>query len=116
VAESRLSFLDNQSVSTPFLISDNELIVTAFVVNLDRFEAPEYIRLGPPRKGIFLVLAHNHLKDGGRLVLLLNGHTPRVASVMEYFVKKGARVNGAWIDFETLSVQVRFSLVQEMKP
>jgi SAM-dependent methyltransferase len=78
-------------------------LVTAFMVNFDR--------MGMDRKpwttkewDFFLFdLACTHLKDGGRVVLLLNDHSYKVKSVMEYFSLKGARVDGAWVDFKTLS-------------
>jgi SAM-dependent methyltransferase len=79
-------------------------LVTAFMVNFDRFEGPEYKPWTTKEWDFFLFdLACNHLKDGGRVVLLLNGRTLKVKSIMEHFSKKGAHVDGAWVDFKTLS-------------
>jgi hypothetical protein len=80
-------------------------LVTAFMVNFDRSEAPEPRPWTTREWDFFLAdLVHNHLKAGGRLVMLLNRRTLEIPSVMEHFSKKGAEVNGAWVDFKTLSV------------
>lgn len=80
-------------------------LVTAFMVNFDRSEAPEYKPWTTREWDFFLAdLVHNHLKPGGRLVMLLNDHTLAMPSVLENFSKRGARVDGPWVDFKTLCV------------
>jgi hypothetical protein len=79
-------------------------LVTAFMVNFDRLPTPDRKPWTTKEWDFFLFdLACNHLKDNGRVVLLLNNRTLQVTSVMEHFSKKGAHVDGAWVDFKTLS-------------
>lgn len=79
-------------------------LVTAFMVNFDRLGTPDRRPWTTKEWDFFLFdLACNHLKDGGRVVLLLNERTLKVPSVMEHFAKKGAHVDGAWVDFKTLA-------------
>ena len=79
-------------------------LITAFMVNFDRWEPPDYKPWGTEEWTFFLSdLAHNHLKECGRLVLLLNGHTLKVSSVMRFFSQKGARISGCWVDFKNLN-------------
>lgn len=79
-------------------------LVTAFMVNFDRYEPPDYAPWDIKEWDFFLAdMARNHLKEGGRLVLLLNSHTLEVPSVMKCFAEKGAHIDGAWVDFKSLS-------------
>lgn len=79
-------------------------LITAFMVNFDRYEPPEYKPWEIKEWDFFLSdLARNHLTKQGRFVMLLNGHTREVPSVMEFFLNKGAQVDGGWVDFKTLS-------------
>jgi hypothetical protein len=79
-------------------------LVTAFMVNFDRYEPPAYKPWGFREWEYFLSdLARNHLTENGRLVLLLNDHTLTVPGIAQFFAAHGARVDGAWIDFKTCS-------------
>jgi SAM-dependent methyltransferase len=79
-------------------------LVTAFMVNFDRYEPPEYRPWGPSEWEFFLTdVARRHLKDGGRLVLLLNNHTRDLPSVMQFFADRAGRVDGSWVEFQTLA-------------
>jgi SAM-dependent methyltransferase len=73
-------------------------LITAFMVNFDRYDPPEYKPWGTKEWDYFLEdMGCNHLKEGGRLALLLNDHTLQLPAVMKKFAERRAHVDGAWV-------------------
>jgi hypothetical protein len=79
-------------------------LITAFMVNFDRFSEREYAPWGIGEWEFFLHdLAENQLAAPGRLVLRLNPHTMSQKVVLAYFRAKRAAVTGNWVDFPDLA-------------
>lgn len=78
-------------------------LVTAFMVNFDRFPNRDYAPWGISEWEYFLRdVAENQLRPGGRLVLVLNPHTSTQETVLRYFRGKGAVITRNWVDFRDL--------------
>ena len=71
--------------TTGHLRKNRSFLVTAFMVNFDRHQPPEHTPWGTEEWEFFLAhLARNHMKDDGRLVMLLNDHTRSVDTVTTF--------------------------------
>jgi SAM-dependent methyltransferase len=78
-------------------------LVTAFMVNFDRFSERGYAPWGVSEWEFFLKdIVENHLRSGGRLVLQLNPHTHSQKDVLRYFSNRGAIITNDWVEFRNL--------------
>lgn len=79
-------------------------LVTAFMVNFDRFTEREYAPWGVDEWEFFLRdIGANQLSPGGRLVLRLNPHTLGQKEVLRYFGGLGAIITNDWVEFRNLA-------------